>query len=61
MDKNEQLFLNFIEGLVKYSPKDFDEGMGTVYERIMINKYFNYQKMRNAILISPICLILYRK
>ncbi|MAG52814.1 MAG: hypothetical protein CMH62_02530 [Nanoarchaeota archaeon] len=40
MDKNEQLFLNFIEGLVKYSPKDFDEGMGTVYERIMINKYF---------------------
>ena len=40
MDKNEQLFLNFVEGLVKYSPDDYDEGMGTVYERIMINDYF---------------------
>ena len=40
MDKNERLFLNFVEGLVKYSPKDYDEGMGTVYERIMIHDYF---------------------
>lgn len=40
MDENERLFLGFVEGLVDYSPKDFDEGMGTVYERIMINKYF---------------------
>jgi SAM-dependent methyltransferase len=40
MNENEKLFLNFVDGLVKYSPDDFDEGMGTVYERIMINNYF---------------------
>lgn len=40
LDKNQQLFLGFVEGLVDYAPKDLDEGFGTFYERYMMNRYF---------------------
>jgi SAM-dependent methyltransferase len=36
-----RLFTNFIENLANYSPKDYDEGLGTLYERFMLSRYFD--------------------
>ncbi|MEM3587219.1 MAG: methyltransferase domain-containing protein [Candidatus Jordarchaeaceae archaeon] len=38
-DKNQELFLGFVEGLVNYAPEDMDEGFGTFYERFMMNQF----------------------
>lgn len=43
---DEELFRGFIEGLVEYAPKDFDEGFGTVYERYVMDKYLRDLKER---------------
>ncbi|MFH1786552.1 MAG: class I SAM-dependent methyltransferase, partial [archaeon] len=47
--KDERLFTHFIEGLVKYAPKDYDEGLGTVYERYVMDKYLRGIKRKYEI------------
>ncbi len=46
MSDDEKLFMGFIEGLVDYAPRDYDEGFGTVYERYVMEKYLRDLKRR---------------
>ncbi len=40
MDKNQVLFLRFVEDQLKdYSPESMDEGFGTYYERVMMHRF----------------------
>jgi len=51
MNKNseEKIFVDFIENLVDYAPKDYDEGFGTVYERYVMDRYLRRIKNRYEI------------
>ncbi|MEA3476232.1 MAG: class I SAM-dependent methyltransferase [Candidatus Cloacimonadota bacterium] len=40
--KEKKILLNFIERNLDMSSKDLDEGIGTVYERVVIDKYFRH-------------------
>ena len=38
--KERDSVLRFIERNVRVAPRDLDEGIGTVYERVVIDDYF---------------------
>lgn len=47
--KYKKEFINFIENLVNYAPTDYDEGLGTTYERYVLNKYLKNLKRERRI------------
>ena len=55
-DQEKQTLINFIEKNIDMSASDMDEGIGTVYERIVIDKYFDTIVQRfniKSVLESP--------
>jgi len=47
-----RLFLDFIEGLVDYSPPDWEEGLGTIYKRFVLFRYLENLMRRAELLVS---------
>ncbi len=54
--KEKETLFNFIERTIDMSADDLDEGIGTVYERIVIDEYFKRIKFKyniNTVLETP--------